>query len=36
VDLRGTIQSAAVLAVLVRQLADCPQRPTVRLTPQEP
>ncbi|MFH0982909.1 MAG: M20/M25/M40 family metallo-hydrolase [Planctomycetota bacterium] len=31
VDLRGTTQSAAVLAVLVRQLADCTERPTLRL-----
>jgi carboxypeptidase Q len=34
VDIRGTTESAAVLAVLVRQLADCPQRPSVRLAPQ--
>jgi len=33
VDLRGTTESAAVLAVLVRRLADCPDRPTVRLDP---
>ena len=35
VDLRGTTQSAAVLAVLVRRLADCPERPTVRFDPEE-
>ncbi len=33
VDLRGTTQSAAVLAVLVRRLADAEPRPTVRLEP---
>ena len=33
VDCRGTNQAAAVLAVLVRRLADEPQRPTVRLDP---
>ena len=35
VDLRGTVKSAAVIAVLVRQLADCPLRPTKRLDPQK-
>ncbi len=33
VDRRGTIQSSAVLAVLVRRLADCPRRPTERYDP---
>ena len=33
VDLPGTTGSAAVLAVLVRRLADCPERPSVRLDP---
>jgi carboxypeptidase Q len=32
VDRRGTVQSAAVLAVTVRRLADCPTRPGVRTT----
>ncbi|MCK4659923.1 MAG: M20/M25/M40 family metallo-hydrolase [Phycisphaerae bacterium] len=36
VDRRATIRCAAVLAVLVRQLADCSARPTVRLDPEEP
>ena len=35
VDRRRTVQSAAVLGVLVRQLADCPQRPTERLSAEE-
>ncbi len=35
VDRRKTIQSAAALGVLVRQLADCPERPTQRLSPSE-
>lgn len=35
VDCRGTNQAAAALAVLVRRLADEPQRPTVRLDPAE-
>ncbi len=35
VDRRKTVQSAAVLGVLVRQLADCPERPSQRLTPRE-
>jgi len=30
VDRRGTVQSSAVLAVLVRRLADAPERPTRR------
>lgn len=33
VDRRGTIQSAAALAVLVRRLADTPRRPTERFDP---
>ncbi len=33
VDRRGTTRSAAALAVLVRRLADVPNRPTVRLEP---
>ncbi|MCP4593105.1 MAG: M20/M25/M40 family metallo-hydrolase [bacterium] len=33
VDRRGTVQSAAALAMLVRRLADIPQRPTERLDP---
>jgi len=33
VDRRGTTCSSAVLAVLVRRLADAPERPTVRLDP---
>ncbi len=33
VDRRATTQAAAVLAVLVRRLADAPQRPTQRLAP---
>lgn len=33
VDRRGTIQSAAVLAVVVRRLADVPERPTTRRAP---
>jgi len=33
VDRRGTVQSSAVLAVLVRRLADQPGRPSVRLRP---
>ncbi len=36
VDRRGTVQSAAVLAVVVRHLADVPERPTRRLPPAEP
>jgi Zn-dependent M28 family amino/carboxypeptidase len=35
VDRRKTIQFAAALGVLVRQLADCPERPTQRLGPSE-
>ena len=35
VDLRGTTESAAVLAVLVRRFADCPERPTIRLDPDQ-
>ena len=35
VDLRGTTEAAVVLAVLVRRLADCPERPTVRFDPKE-
>lgn len=35
VDRRGTNQTAAALAVLVRRLADAPTRPTVRLEPTE-
>jgi len=35
VDLRGTVKSAAAIAVIVRQLADCPQRPTTRLDPEK-
>ncbi len=37
VDRRGTVQSSAVLAVLVRRLADAPQRPGIRRasTPEE-
>lgn len=33
VDRRGTIPSSAVLAVLIRRLADEPRRPSVRLEP---
>ena len=33
VDRRGTTRAAAVLAVLVRRLADLPQRPSKRLDP---
>lgn len=33
VDRRRTVQSAAVLGVLLRQLADCPERPSRRLAP---
>lgn len=33
VDRRGTVQTSAVLAVLVRRLADLPQRPTTRAAP---
>ncbi len=36
VDRRGTVQSAAVLSVVVRHLADAPERPTRRLPPAEP
>lgn len=36
VDRRATVQSAAVVVVLVRRLADCPQRPSERLAPPEP
>jgi Iap family predicted aminopeptidase len=35
VDTRGTTQAAAVLAVLVRRLADDPNLPAVRLAPEE-
>ena len=35
VNSRGTTQAAAALAVLVRRLADVPERPTVRLEPAE-
>ena len=35
VDLRATIQSSAVMAVLVRRLADLPTRPTERFDPVE-
>lgn len=37
VDRRGTVQSSAVFAVLVRRLADAPQRPGIRResTPEE-
>lgn len=34
VDRRGTLQSSAVLAVLIRRLADADERPTVRLAPR--
>ncbi len=34
VDLRATNESAAVIAVLLRRLADEPQRPTIRLAPE--
>ncbi len=33
VDIPGTVQSAAVYAVLLRRLADAPTRPSVRLDP---
>lgn len=33
VDRRGTVPSSAVIAVLVRRLADVPQRPSVRAEP---
>lgn len=36
VDRRATVEAAAVLGVLVRRLADEPQRPTQRLEPTEP
>ncbi|MEW6197817.1 MAG: M20/M25/M40 family metallo-hydrolase [Planctomycetota bacterium] len=36
VDRRGTVQSSAVFAVMLRRLADEPRRPTQRLAAQEP
>ncbi|MBU0637439.1 MAG: M20/M25/M40 family metallo-hydrolase [Planctomycetes bacterium] len=33
VDRRQTVQSAAVFAVLLRRLADCPERPSARFDP---